>query len=48
MKPALTPAQRKRATWDRLVASLPVQQNTRLIHDHPAKQKPASGVMRTI
>lgn len=43
MKTALTPAQLRRAQYDRLVASLRVPQHTSIKTAQPSKQKPATG-----
>ena len=43
-----TPAQLKRAAYDRLVASLPVPQNTSIATTQPGKQKPASGKFASV
>lgn len=48
LKQGMTPLQKRRAEFDRLLASLPVPQHTTLLHVFPVKQKPASGVMGSI
>ena len=44
----ITPLERRRIAYARLVASLSVPQHTTLAHGYPAKQKPASGVFASI
>ena len=47
-KTKLTAQQKRKAEWDKLVASLKVQQHTSIRTPQPAKQKPASGIMASI
>ena len=46
--PVLTPLERRRIAYARLLASLPVPQHTTLAHGYPVKQKPASGVFASV
>ena len=44
----LTHSEKRKAEWIRLVSSLKVPQHTRVGHDQPGKQKPASGVFASV
>ena len=48
MKPTLTPLERRRAAFARLLASLPVPQHTSIATAQAGKQKPASGVFGSV
>jgi hypothetical protein len=45
----LTAAQiKRRAAYARLMGSLPVTPNTKILHDMPTKQKPVFGVFASV
>lgn len=46
--PALTPRQKQRIQYDKLMASLPVRQYTSIASPQLNKQKPATGVFASI
>jgi hypothetical protein len=47
-KPALTPLEKRRAAYARLLTSLPVRQHTSIASPQINKQKPAAGVFASI
>ena len=47
-KAKLTAQQKRKAEWDKLVASLKVPQHTSISTPQPAKQKPATGIMASV